>query len=278
MHMKVTLKAGLASVALAIIASATASAADLGSRSGKSMKDDGYVPAYAPATYGAVGPCYFRSDIGYSWSRDPQATWVGNVNPEVRGESLDNGAFAEAGIGCSMGSRGFRVDTTIGIREERKFRGDVDVTVGVVTIDPPIQTTLKTYTNMYNAYYDFGKVGGGIVPYVGAGIGWAYHKMGNVTVTDPLTPNVINGEDKLSFAWSLMAGVGYQLTDRAILDIGYRYIDLGLARGSHGDSASAWNPRLEIDDQRAHEIKVGLRYHFGTDCCAAQPIAYAPMK
>lgn len=275
--MKVTLKAGLASAALAIAACTTATAADLGGRNG-SIKD-GYVPAapsYA-APAGPVGPCYFRTDVGYSWSRDPEAKFVGNVDPSVGGASLDNGALMEAGLGCSMGSRGFRAEMMLGAREERKFNGDVNVTVGAVTVDPPIQTTLKSYTMMFNAYHDFGKMGAGFVPYVGAGLGWAYHKMGNVTINDPLTPNIINGEDKLSFAWSLMAGVGYQISDRAILDIGYRYIDLGLARGSHGDNALAWNPRLEIDDQRAHEFKVGLRYHFGTDCCG-QPVAYAPMK
>ena len=132
---------------------------------------------------------------------------------------------------------------------------------------------------MFNGYYDFGKHHG-FVPYVGAGIGWAYHKMGDVTsdLSGPGCGNCVQfGDEKLSFAWSLMAGVGYQVTDRAILDFGYRYIDLGLARSLHNDSNLGWNPRLEVDDQRAHEFKVGLRYHFGSSDCCAQT-AYAPMK
>jgi opacity protein-like surface antigen len=273
--MNVSLKAGLAAVALAIAACTPVIAADLGG----SIKDGyGAAPGYAqPAA--PVGPCYFRSDVGYSWSRTPDATYVGNVDPTVYGESMSNGGLIEAGLGCAMGSRGFRAEMMLGAREERTFKGHYTDFTPVVPVDPTLTTHVKSYTMMFNAYRDLGKMGG-FVPYVGAGIGWAYHKVGDVTsdFNGGCGGCVQFGEDKLSFAWALMAGVGYQISDRAILDIGYRYIDMGLARSSHADSNLGWNPRLEIDDQRAHEIKIGLRYHFGTDCCSAQPVAYAPMK
>ncbi len=273
--MNTTLKAGLATAALAVACFATtANAADLGG----SIKDNyGHAPAYSHSTPSIAGPCYFRSDVGYSWSRDPQAEYVGNaVNPSVRGADLSNGYVIEGGLGCGMGSRGFRAEMMLGAREKRNFKGDVDIVIGGAPVDPPIRTDVKSYTMMFNAYHDLGKFGG-MVPYVGAGVGWAYHKMGNVVIDDPGSPAVQFGEDKLSFAWSLMAGVGYQLTDRAVLDVGYRYIDMGGARSSHGDNTFAfWNPRLEIDDMRAHEVKIGLRYHFGQSDCCAQP--YAPMK
>ena len=270
--MNTMLKAGLATATIAVACFATnATAADLGG----SLKDS-YAPAYSQHSPSIAGPCYVRSDIGYSWSRDPDAEYVGNaVSPTVRGASLDNGYVIEGGLGCGMGSRGLRGEIMLGAREQRKFKGDVDIVIGGLPVDPPIHTTVKSYTMMFNAYHDFGKIGG-VVPYVGAGVGWAYHKMGDITIDDPGSPNKQFGEDKLSFAWSLMAGLGYQLTDRAILDVGYRYIDMGMSRSSHGDTALAWNPRLEIDDMRAHEVKIGLRYHFGqSDCCAQQ---YAPMK
>ena len=65
----------------------------------------------------------------------------------------------------------------------------------------------------------------GVVPYVGAGIGFAHH-MGDVRA---MSTHAAGGDNRL-FAWALMAGFGYQLTERAILDIGYRYIDLGSVR------------------------------------------------
>lgn len=268
--MNTTLKAGLATAALAVACiAAPASAADLGRGS---MKDS-YIPQGPAHMPSLAGPCYMRSDVGYSWSRSPHAEYVGNTDPTVTSPSLDSGWLFEGGLGCGMGSRGFRAEIMLGAREKRSFHGHYTDFTPPIPVDPVLTTDVKSYTLMFNAYHDIGKFGG-FVPYVGAGIGWAYHKMGNVT--SDLTPGIQHGEDKLSFAWALMAGVGYQLTDRAILDVGYRYIDMGLARSSHGDDALAWNPRLEIDDMRAHEIKIGLRYHLGSaDCCAAQ---YAPMK
>ena len=75
-----------------------------------------------------------------------------------------------------------------------------------------------------------------------------------------------------------MAGVGYQISDRAIIDVGYRYIDLGKISSQRSDSGGFVNPAVHFDDLTAHEIKVGLRYSFGggNDCCAVAE--HAPLK
>lgn len=272
--MKITLKAGLASalaVAACFVLPTSASAADL--HGGGSLKDSYQpMPQVAPAL---AGPCYMRGDIGYSWNSDPTGTYVGNAggaDPAVRGESISNGAMYEVGIGCGSGSRGLRGDVTFGYRSDRDFKGDVDIFV-FNPIDPPIKTTLDTYTVMLNAYYDFGKFRG-FVPYVGAGLGIAYHDMGMVHIDHPLSPNPQFGQSKVDLAWSLMAGVGYQITSNAVLDLGYRYIDMGSAHSDQSDLAMANNPRLVLDDVVAHELKIGLRYHFGSSAEAT----YVPMK
>jgi opacity protein-like surface antigen len=276
--MNTTLKAGLASaltVAGSLALSTTASAADLyGGHGGGSLKD-GYVPvASAPVT---AGPCYGRADTGYSWNRAPKATYVGNAggaDPAIRGEDLDSGTVSDVGIGCGSGSRGFRAEIMFGLRAGRDFKGDVDIFV-LNPVDPPIKASLDTYTVMVNGYYDFGNFRG-FVPYVGVGLGLAVHDMGFVTIDHPLSPNPQFGETKADLAWSLMAGVGYQLSSNAILDIGYRYISLGSAHSHTEDVVLGGpNPRLIIDDMAAHELKVGMRYHFGS---AASCCNYAPMK
>jgi opacity protein-like surface antigen len=72
-----------------------------------------------------------------------------------------------------------------------------------------------------------------------------------------------------------MAGVGYQISDKAILDVGYRYIDMGKISSQRSDTAGFVNPAVKIDDIAAHEVKIGLRYHFGgADCCAAAPQSF----
>jgi opacity protein-like surface antigen len=308
------LKTGLASAALAAVAtlSAPAFAADLGGYRGGSIKDG---PAYAAPMPTSVGNCYFRADMGYSWSRDPSvkfpvgntvntfdgidATTPGNfvgtsytqTGSGVSDTSLENTWFGEGGFGCGSGSYGIRGELMFGYHGNRKLDGKPgDYTVNTVytgagapapipapAVEDPLHTTIKTYTAMANVYKDLGKFGA-VTPYVGAGIGIAYNQMSETYFTQTTTlHNKIAGDNDISLAWSLMAGIGYQISDRAILDIGYRYLDMGKISSQRHDNAGFVNPRVTVDDLAAHEFKIGLRYHFGASDCCAQP-SYAPMK
>lgn len=334
--MTINLKAGFATAVLAVAALASpAAAADLGGGyKGGSIKDGGYEPAHV-APRGPAGPCYFRGDLGYSFSRNPDVKWAvtqqngvfdmagataagatgtydaatntytaGAGDPvgfdpnafysivnqylgdTVTGSSMENAFFGGAGIGCGSGSRGLRGEFMLGYTGHRKIDGQpmiwngpagpLGVAPSPIVNDDPLHTGVKSYTGMFNAYYDFGNFGG-ITPYLGAGVGASYNRMSEVWFTDNVNlPNRIEGDSKLSLAWSLMAGIGWQVSDRAVLDIGYRYMDYGKAQSGKIDSAGFVNPAVRIDDMTAHEIKVGLRYHFGGGCCDAP--AYAPMK
>jgi opacity protein-like surface antigen len=309
--MKLTLQAGLATAALAVsTAFAPAFAGGLGD---KFHGSKGYAHAsYAEAPRGPAGPCYFRADLGYSVSKDPSVKWpVSNIDrtyidnntngvfdtgdtlvssistyvgDAVSNATIENTWFGAGGIGCSSGSYGVRGELMLGYHGARKLDGvpfPFTVTDNGIPpaapVDDPLHTSIKSYTLMMNGYKDLGRWGN-ITPYVGAGVGLAYNKMDEVYFTQNVfLTNRIQGEGRLSLAWSLMAGVGIQLTDRAILDVGYRYLDLGKAQSGRVDNAGFVNPRVLVDDLAAHEFKVGLRYHFGgSDCCAAP--AYAPMK
>lgn len=334
--MSIQLKAGMAAAALAAVAfAAPASAADLGGGKRGSIKDGGYEPAYVQPARGPAGPCYFRGDLGYSMSRNPNVKWAvtqqngvwddagavaagatGTYDPatnvytpgagdpvgfdptqfysvvnsylgdDVTGATMENALFGGIGMGCGMGSRGLRGEVMLGYTGHRKIDGQpiiwngpagpLGVAPSPIVYDDPLHTGVKSYTGMVNAYYDLGNWGG-ITPYLGAGVGVSYNKMSEVYFTDNVNlPNRIEGDSRLSLAWSLMAGIGWQITDRAILDIGYRYMDYGKATSGKVDSAGFVNPAVRIDDMTAHEIKVGLRYHFGGGCCDAP--SYAPMK
>ena len=291
------LKAGIATAALAVAACMSpVSAADLGGYQsgpayGGSIKDSGYA---APAR-GPAGPCYFRGDIGYSHSRNPDMSWpVSNsttnggvttstyAGDDISGTSMEHTWFGGIGMGCSMGSRGIRGEAMIDFRGWRKVDGEpLTYTNTVVGGPPPVPNTdplhssVKTTTAMFNAYKDLGNWRG-ITPYIGAGVGVAYNQMDEVSFTgNTLLVNRIEGDSRLSLAWSLMAGIGWQVSDRAILDLGYRYIDFGKAQSGRVDSGNFVNPRVTINDMSAHEVKVGLRYHFdqGSNCCA-----YTAMK
>ena len=341
--MKLVSLAGVASAALAITVQlpAPASAADLGGYRGSTK--DGYVTPMPVITQGSAGPCYFRGDVGYSWSNTPNIKWPVNsqnttndfnnhadgtakvpdpvtggdpapwdfssvhtstfITDSVSNASMENTWMAEAGVGCGWGgSRGVRIEAVLGYHGDRKIQGEpgfftnttnnIDFIPGpaappqVVHPDvnvnngggvDPLHTTLKTYTAMLNGYKDFGNFGG-FVPYVGAGIGVAYHRLGDISFTgNPHLTNRIHGDNDVSLAWALMAGVGYQISDRAIIDVGYRYLDTGSITSQRSDTGGFVNPAVKFDDLTAHEVKVGLRYYFGggNECCEA---VHQPLK
>ena len=122
----------------------------------------------------------------------------------------------------------------LGYHGERKIDGEPLYYAGPAVVGPPApslvdpaHTSVKTYTAMVNVYKDLGKFGN-VTPYVGAGIGVAYNQMSEVYFTgNPALTNRIAGDNDIALAWSLMAGIGYQISDRAILDVGYRYLDTG---------------------------------------------------
>ncbi|MDX2259103.1 MAG: outer membrane beta-barrel protein [Hyphomicrobiaceae bacterium] len=279
-------KAGLVSAALTVAAAlgTPAIAADLGG----SIKD-GYVAPMRPVS---AGPCYFRADVGGSVSRDPDVSWpVTNhiyqgdhivdiyEGDEVTGVEMENTWLADVGLGCGSGSRGLRGEAVFTFRGDRKIDGEPPIYNGPPgnppITDDPLHTNVQSYSLMFNAYYDLGNWRG-FVPYVGAGVGVAYNIVDSVYFTEnPYLVNTIEGDKTLSFAWSVMTGVGYQISERAILDVGYRYIDLGEAQSGRVDDAYFINPAVKIDDLGAHEFKIGLRYHFGARDSHHD---YAPMK
>jgi len=300
----------LAALALAGGSAGSVQAADLGG----SVKDGGgYVTPMPEIIRGSAGPCYVRADVGYSWANSPDIKWPVNsdvisghfdannkfvetgrtstfVTDDVAAASRDSGAFGEVGAGCGSGSRGMRAELMFGYHGNRKIEGEpgtysityVNDGLGappptnVPSVVDPLHTSIRSYTMMFNVYRDLGQFGR-FTPYIGAGAGVAYHMVDDVYFTGNYNlPARIHGDNDISFAWSVMAGVGMQVSDRAIVDVGYRYLDMGKAGSERSDTAGFVNPRVRIDDLTAHEIKIGLRYHFGGgDCCAQD---YAPMK
>ncbi len=270
-----------AALALTAAIATTASAADLGWGRG-SIKDD-----YAVAPRAAASPCYFRADVGYSWSNAPTQRWSAWNPPtpyteRVTNSSMDDTWTGGVGLGCGSGSRGFRYEVMFGYHGQRGVSGTTAPFqyFGQDPYSSRITSSVTSYTGMVNGYFDLGNFRG-VVPYVGVGVGLAYHQMDEYTIYHPSLPaNVpwkVTGDNDLTLAWSAMAGFAYQVSDRAILDFGYRYIDLGRAATSRTDNFGFTPSKLALDDITAHEIKIGLRYHLGNDgcCAAARPM---PMK
>ncbi len=82
-------------------------------------------------------------------------------------------------------------------------------------------------------------------------------------VTFSTSPNTQSGDTNWLLAWSVMAGAGFQQSERVILDLGYRFIDMGKAESDTADTSGSTNNAPGGGRPYAPEFKVGLRFHFG---------------
>ncbi|MBQ4471905.1 MAG: porin family protein [Alphaproteobacteria bacterium] len=86
-------------------------------------------------------------------------------------------------------------------------------------------------------------------PYVMGGLGMAWNKSDST--------HEVKGDEKMSFAWTAGAGIGYRLTSCWGLDLGYRYVDLGEGRSK----IKATGDRIK-KNIRSHDILLSARYYF----------------
>lgn len=175
------------------------------------------------ALMGGVGIGYKFTDI-----------WRADVTARYGSDDVNGGADAAAlcGAGCSL--------------EALARRETVDLD--------------------FNLYADLGTIMG-VTPYVGAGIG-----LGHVSYEAPAAGLCgtggcverlpVSGGDGWRTNWSLMAGAAYGITERVLVDLGYRYTysdDGDLLTASLPDGSSL---ALKDDGSERHMVTLGLRLRF----------------
>lgn len=112
------------------------------------------------------------------------------------------------------------------------------------------------WDGLANGYLDLG-TWYGFTPYVGAGAGIAGTRQDTKLVVSRVgTADVVTSakQDDYQFAWAAMAGVSYALSPHAMIDIGYRYLDLGSTKISLSPLATTQK------DLASHQVRVGVRY------------------
>ncbi|WP_274627490.1 outer membrane protein [Arvimicrobium flavum] len=240
-----------------------------------------YEPAPVVVEQPAYNGWYIRGDIGYAWSDlrgVDYITYGGGIPGEKSFDSYDlKGAMTlGAGVGYQV-TNYFRTDLTADYFFDSDFDGQTSDPFSV-SVDT---SSYSAFLLLANAYVDLGTYAG-FTPYVGAGIGGAYVKWDDLRNTiDPGIDNLHKGAAGWRFAWSLMAGASYCLTDRLALDGGYRYTNVEGGRmfeeySSSGVSLGA-GPGFD-DGFNIHEVRAGLRYSFGgnSNCYVPQTVAYEP--
>jgi opacity protein-like surface antigen len=204
---------------------------------------------YVPVEVGSGW--YLRGDIAYVANKDSRNTFFA-VTPAAFSESEDP-IFGSVGVGYHF-SDYFRVDANIGYIPG--FSQSVAVASPAVTATGSVDN--HSWTAMLNGYVDLGTYVG-ITPYLSAGIGViqsnyelnANHLAGGVATA------YAADETKYSMAYSVGAGVAYNVSKNVALDIGYQYIN---APDAETISIRDYNSFPVKEGQDYHQVKVGLRY------------------
>lgn len=205
---------------------------------------------YGPSPSSAEGGWYLRGDIGYVVAEDPVVTYNSGAVTFLN-EDLGTTWMIGGGIGYRYNSW-IRTDLTFDFRSF-DFTGNTPCTP---SCGLSVETyNLDTWTIMVNAYAELG-TWYGVSPYVGAGVGAAYHWLHDIVGVNPdSSVTVIPDGGGWAFAAAVMAGVSVPLTETTLVDAGYRYIWLGDVE-SGADSIGG---TVLFEDMADHEIRVGLR-------------------
>ena len=215
----------------------------------------------------SVGRCYVRADVGHTSATTPDIRWWDFVGGTITSgvishEEREDTWNSEVGAGCGSGSRGVRGEVVLGLRGAQDIESDA-VMPTVAGVDQ-LRTSVTSTTLMLNLYQDLG-YWGRAVPYIGLGIGVALNELDDVAISGtPAVTSSIRGDDEVSFAWALMAGFAYQVTSRAVVDLGYRYIDLGSVHSAHSPTILNRYSVVRLDNLAAHEFKLGVRFYLGS--------------
>lgn len=229
------------------------------------------VPEIVPVEVGSGW--YLRGDVSYDFKSDSEGTYRtfgdcgGGCAPTYSTADYDSWDFDEnANVGVGFGYQFtdyFRGDLTATYWKTDVHGEDKGFNCG--DLCGSTETSEATaWELMANAYADLGTFAG-FTPYVGAGVG-AVH----VKYDDFNSINYVNGvelephdsfagEDSWRFAYSLMAGVSYDLTTSLKLDAGYRFTDIDGGK-MFGANELGGVVSGEDDGFQRHTIQAGLRY------------------
>jgi opacity protein-like surface antigen len=146
----------------------------------------------------------------------------------------------------------------LGLRLELAGAGNYATRFTTNSFAPPVptffyETEVDAWTGMVNLWVDV-PLTGEFGLYVGGGAGFA-------SVHLETDDTVVQGvETDINFAWTAGAGVSWRVAPWAVLDLGYRYVDLGDAATELVDPAPSVPPSyLTLDNMRSHQVLTSFR-------------------
>lgn len=186
---------------------------------------------------------YLRGDLGYRMNEIDGIASVIGVVPS--GNTIDDRFTVGGGAGYKSGW--FRADVTI----------DWAPRSSVASVTPDYRLKVEALTWLANIYLDLG-TWYGITPYIGAGAGMSWNRTSDYFSNALLLPGLDGLKDnRWEFAWAAMGGLTYHLSPNLLMDLSYRYLNMGDAITPIASN----NNQLTIKDMTAQEFRIGLRYN-----------------
>jgi opacity protein-like surface antigen len=254
---------------------------------------------------------YLRGDVGIGASANtpgfPQTpdampiylgngTYDANATERSYNNSISAAGIFDFGVGYQV-NNWFRADVTGEYRGGSRLQSlfvinDATNAAGKITEAADFYSgNLSSIVGLLNGYADLG-TWYGVTPYVGAGVGFAQNTLSGLSDTSLIAfnglPSTSGGgyaddHSRWNFAWALMAGLSFDVTQNLKLDLGYRYLDLGkFASGSMncvsgtgfitGGPNNGCEPGIQSKrDVAYNDFRIGLRWMIGEASYAPPP-------
>lgn len=225
---------------------------------------------YDPPVYADQAPDYQPVEVGSGWYLRGDVSYLANKSFEKQDFTFtpasfkddETPVFASIGFGYHFNDY-LRADLNLGYLPGNKV--SVGYNDSATAVEPTIASgNLKNYavTGMLNGYVDLGTYVG-ITPYVGAGVGLirtrselsASYATDNGDDTDDFV--LKNDRTKYAFAYTLNAGLAYQVSKNVLVDLGYQYFSAPDAEYVTAESLTSYPTHKGISN---HQVKLGLRY------------------
>ncbi|MER9233561.1 porin family protein [Mesorhizobium sp. M0622] len=210
-------------------------------------------PDYVPVEVGSGW--YLRGDVSYLAQKSYRTVDLGFNAANY--EENEDPVFASIGFGYHFNDY-LRADLNLGYLPGNKIGVSYDSGTTVASGD------LKNFafSGILNGYVDLGTYVG-ITPYLGAGIGLVQSR--RRLSADYFTNNGNPADDfvthdnktQYSFAYTLNAGLAYQVSKNVSVDLGYQYFSAPDAEYQTVESLISYPIRKGITN---HQVKIGLRY------------------
>jgi outer membrane protein OmpA-like peptidoglycan-associated protein len=219
---------------------------------------------------------YIGAGAGLHAPQDPRATPYGRGFRTGRVELNEGYGFnSELAVGYGLGN-GFRFEI------EGDFMRDNVRHLDGTPFPTAASGHVRTWGAMVNAIYDMDIGFPYIYPYLGAGAGYQWTRLSNVTAVNAAVPfaTAVN-TDKGAFAWQAIVGASLPIPGVPGLSgtADYRFMDIlggekysGVTTTAAGTAGS----QLKLHNQFDHEVVLGVRYAFNTPAPAV-PVAPAPV-